>query len=752
MKNARFVSWSVVFIFAIATISLVVAQSKPVVRAGQFADNQARPFSNTQGLPATSAAHRKGSSQASNLDFANAVVYGSGLYMQAVAVADLNGDGKPDLVVANGGCGIGSGYCGETSVSILLGNGDGTFQPEVTYDAGGSGVSSVAVADVNRDGKPDLVVVSGCPSSCDINQDGVVAVLLGNGDGTFRPLVSYDSGGENSDSVAIADFNGDGYPDLVVVNPCPSGGGMSGCLGSNSSVGVLLGNGDGTFQPVVFYGEGGQYAQSVAIGDVNGDGHLDLVVGDNSDDSAVKIMLGNGDGTFRAPYYINADGLAFSVVTGDLNNDGYLDVVVANGSYGAGVSVLLGNGDGTFRAPVGYSMGEGPVVVAVADVNGGGKLDIVGSNGCSGCSGGLASILLGNGDGTFQSVTSYGSGGFSARGVAVSDFNRDGVADIVAGNECNALTPIQICDGSSSPVGVLLGVPPGTATSTTVIASSVNPWIYGAPLALSATVTPPSGGAASGTVTFYDGWIAVGEASLSDNTASLSGLLPAMGWHLYTARYGGGEGIPGSTSEGLTEAVNQATTATTLVSNINPSYVSQAVTYKASVTGQYGGQVTGTVSFLQGERKQQITLCSATVTNGEAVCSTVYTKSGSQAIMALYSGDQNNVGSSSAVLKQKIKPLPAATKTVVATSGSPSMVGEAVMFKATVSSILPIADGEAVTFSNGNTILGVATMTNGVATLSTSFSKAGKYTIKAEYPGDASHNGSSGTVKQVVNP
>ena len=130
-----------------------------------------------------------------------------------MAVADVNGDGKPDLLVTNE-CSSG---CTNGSVSVLLGNGDGTFQTAVSYGSGGEYALSVAVADVNGDGKPDMLVANDCASGC---TNGLVSVLLGNGDGTFQTAVSYSSGGVDAWAVAVGDMNGDGKPDLVVANEC----------------------------------------------------------------------------------------------------------------------------------------------------------------------------------------------------------------------------------------------------------------------------------------------------------------------------------------------------------------------------------------------------------------------------------------------------------------------------------------------------------------------------------------------------
>src|SRR5215475_1465018 len=193
--------------------------------------------------------------QSPNLSFAPAVAYNtSAVRPLSVAVADVNGDGKPDLLVANLCVDVNCGSNG--IVSVLLGNGDGTFQTEVTYNSGGYDAVSVVVADVNGDGKPDILVANRCAvfiscggtSGGHPDSNGIVSVLLGNGDGTFQPAVTYNSGGLFTTSIAVGDVNGDGKPDLVVSNPC----GVTNCFPQlDGAVGVLLGNGDGTFQTAV---------------------------------------------------------------------------------------------------------------------------------------------------------------------------------------------------------------------------------------------------------------------------------------------------------------------------------------------------------------------------------------------------------------------------------------------------------------------------------------------------------------------
>jgi hypothetical protein len=310
----------------------------------------------------------------------------------SIAVADLNGDGIPDVVVTNAG--------GADTVTVLLGNGDGTFQAGTSYPAGHQ-PASVAVGDFNGDGIPDLVVGNGFRYN--------VSVLLGNGDGSFQAPVSYDASFGLTgyvESVAVGDFTGNGILDLAVE--------------SQSSVSVLLGNGDGTFQPPQVYPVSGGVVPNtgLAVGDFTGNGVLDIVT------RTGELLLGNGDGTFQP-----AIGLGFggsSIVAGDFNGDGNLDLAVTN--YGNTVSVLLGNGDGTFQAPLTYTVGSGPASVAVGDFNGDGVPDLAVANQGSA----NVSVLLGNGDGSFQAALNYAVG-TAPWPVGAGDFNGDGFPDLAVG-------------------------------------------------------------------------------------------------------------------------------------------------------------------------------------------------------------------------------------------------------------------------------------------------------------------------------
>jgi hypothetical protein len=546
MKLARFVC---LFLFVATSLfgqSSPGSEPKQSPTSPSFSRLPLRPPLAPAGRLAASS--RSNHPQSSGLNFAPAVTYSMGPYgASSVAVTDVNGDGKPDLLVATG-----------DGVGVLLGKGDGTFQAALTYGSGGwGGARSVAVADVNRDGKPDLLVANACADNTCV--DGSVGVLLGNGDGTFQTVSTYSSGGYYASSIAVADMNGDGKPDLVVTNYCDT---ISDCGNGASAgtVGVLLGNGDGTFQPAVTYNTGAYGADSVAVADLNGDGKLDVVVAglcarydymqsECVSDGTLGVLLGNGDGTFQALASYDSGGIgASSVAIADLNGDGNPDLVVGNGCYlecyydTGVVAVLLGNGDGTFQGAVGYNLtGVRPQSVAIADLDGDGKPDIVEADYY-----GTLGVLLGNGNGTFQTVVTFASGGSDASSVAVADVNADGKPDLLV--------------NPSGTVGVLINI--STFPTTTALVSSPNPSNYGQAVAFAATVTPQfefGKSTPTGSVSFFDGATSLGNSPLnSAGVATLSISSLAVGTHSVTATYGGDSNFASSTSSALSQVVQGA--------------------------------------------------------------------------------------------------------------------------------------------------------------------------------------------------
>ena len=335
---------------------------------------------------------------------------------------DLNGDGKLDLVAAN---------AGSNTLAVLLGNGDGTFGSATTYPVGTT-PKAVAIADLNGDGLPDAVTAEQGSST--------ISVLLGNGGGTFRSKVSYPTCAQAHEST-IADLNGDGKKDIAVA--CWNG----------SVVSVLLGSGTGSFGAKRDF-PSGLAPHSIVAADVNRDGNQDLLVA-NHDDSTVGYLRGNGNGTFAAPSAIAVGFHPHSLRVADLNADGKLDVATANDG-GDSVSVLLGNGDGSFAGHVDYSVGSVPKGVLIADLNGDGKPDIAAVNtagnfgGVTGNPGGdTVSVLLGIGDGTFQSQSRYPTGP-APFAVTAGDFDGDGIVDLATANYGG--NTVSVLSGTPKPV------------------------------------------------------------------------------------------------------------------------------------------------------------------------------------------------------------------------------------------------------------------------------------------------------------
>lgn len=292
-------------------------------------------------------------------------------YMNFVAVGDFNNSGKLGLAVAD--------YT-DSSVPILLGNGDGTFTTSnaFVYSAGFE-TESLAVGDFTGNGNLDLAVANS-PLGQPLN------ILLGNGDGAFNQAPVPNGGYViNAYMPAVGDFNGDGKLDIAL-----TGTGADGP--ENNQITILLGNGDGTFTaPNNSTYTTGTYPQAIVVADLNGDGKLDLAIG-NYGDSTLTILLGNGDGTFTpAPGSPVTSGKApYAIAVGDLDGDGKLDLAVAN--MDNTLSILLGNGDGTFKQASGspFPAGDGPSSIAVGDFNGSGRLGLAVTN----LNGNTVSILV----------------------------------------------------------------------------------------------------------------------------------------------------------------------------------------------------------------------------------------------------------------------------------------------------------------------------------------------------------------------
>lgn len=353
--------------------------------------------------------------------------YPAGTTPYGVVVADFNGDGRPDIAVAD----YGNPSTGDNGgISILLGNGDGTFQAAILINAG-KNPNAIAVGDFNNDGHEDLIVSNFGNRA--FGGNGSVSVLLGNGDGTFQAPLPLSAGSEPF-PLAVGDFNGDGKLDFAVSD-------------YNAGVYIFLGNGDGTFQPSTLVSTGNN-PSAIAAHDLNGDGKLDLAVAGtplSGFNSSVNVLLGNGDGTFQSPvpYTLNQT-LPTSIAIGDLNGDGNADLAATwfgcvFGFCTGGTSILLGNGDGTFQsvqAPYWTHRSNASLSAGIADLAGSGKADLIQINGGNGCSGTCVVVLLGNGDGTFAGPLFFGADQ-SPFALAIGDLNGDGKPDIVVANQAS---------------------------------------------------------------------------------------------------------------------------------------------------------------------------------------------------------------------------------------------------------------------------------------------------------------------------
>ena len=352
-------------------------------------------------------------------------------YGYNLVTADFNGDGYPDVAYS----GARSSNLTQPGFEVRLGSSNGvlgapTFVPVAPTGCGGW-TEWIATGDVNGDGKADIVatVYNSSNSGCPNNQ---VAVLTGKGNGKFNNPVYYSTGSTaQSYDVFLQDVNGDGKPDIVISN-------------SDGTISVLLNKGNGKFGKAIVTTSITQYSpylNSLAFGDFNGDGKLDVAVATYWNTSDVYVLLGNGNGTFQAPIIVTAPAYTYALASGDFNNDGKLDLLVTlegdtgctgwNG--GAAYSFFQGNGDGTFTpGPINCTGSDYPLYPVVADFNSDGKLDafipMLSEDGKDPYSFGSA-LLEGNGDGTFTRIGDFFVGATS-RGAVVADFNSDGTPDI----------------------------------------------------------------------------------------------------------------------------------------------------------------------------------------------------------------------------------------------------------------------------------------------------------------------------------
>jgi hypothetical protein len=331
------------------------------------------------------------------------VRYQVGEYVVSVETVDLNNDGVLDIVTVNQDSG---------TASVLLGNGDGTFQDQIEFSAG-SNPEGLAIADFDGDGNLDLAIADNQSNRRSIN------VLLGNGDGTFAPFTRFviAPAGTLPVRVAAGDVNGDGNIDLVSINRTAT---------SSTSVAILLGNGDGSFGAGTLIDLGansGASGTDVKLGDVSGDGKVDIVA---STLRGYAVLLGDGLGAFAVQPFRTHSPITL-IELADLDGDADLDMV----SGGNSLSVHLNGGAGVFGTSS-IVIDEGVTGVAVGDITNDGKPDLVAGH--SGSPDDVLSVVPGNGDGTFGSPIDFSPGPDDGP-VALGDLDGDGLLDVVIGNQ-----------------------------------------------------------------------------------------------------------------------------------------------------------------------------------------------------------------------------------------------------------------------------------------------------------------------------
>ncbi len=761
----------------------------------------------------------------------------------AITAADFNNDGLADVALANA----------DGTVSILLGNGAGSFHslPDISFAAGS--LSSIVSRDLNKDGKIDLVITQPAQK--------LVSVLKGNGDGTFAPPASYPVGNEPVFTL-VAGVNGDGVADLIVINK------------GSSTFSVLGGNGDGSFKNSTDYIAGNTPVAAVA-GDFYGNGHVDLAIIDYASQS-VSLPLGVGDGTFKTARSYSAGQQPISIASGDLNGDKIPGLVVANycgsdpscGQAGT-VAVFLADDTGVYRLSSTYTVGAGPVSVALAEVNGTGNLDILALNrldktvsilpgvgdgtfgqqftlpltgapiaiaagdfnkdgkidlavledcGSAKCSqAGSVEVLLGGGDGSFQSAASYPVG-YSPVSVAVGAITGEKNLDLVVANRCGNDASCQ----SSSTATVLLGDGTGKFTPGTEIALGNSPSSIalgnltgsGLDLVVSqstdntvavlqgngdgtfrAAVPYPVGNHPGALVVADfngDGKADVAVANVNDSTVSIlygrgdgtlqvgSALavgsgpasLTAVGRtnsrhaSLATANGNIGSSTPGTELTVLPNLQSDPPLASfVLVPSPALSSVNQGVLLAATLTGISPNPApTGTVTFDSGDTA--LPDCTGvSVTQGispslisTATCTTHMLTAGSDSLTAVYSGDpiyDVGVGEVSPAVTQTVVALAA---TLGVSSPGASSVNGSVTFTAQLSGVAltPVVPSGKVAFTaNGTTITGcgaVAVNATGKATCATSSLTAPSDAIAATYSGDPNFTvAAPATMTQTVN-
>ncbi len=743
--------------------------------------------------------------------FQSQIEYPAGGYPYALSVADFDGDGHPDIAIANYGPTGGS----SGGVSILSNNGNATFSAPVNYGAGGE-YYSLAVDDVNGDGKLDLLVAS-------INPNQIGLVFLGNGDGTFATNPLSIPIGQNAYSIAIADLNGDGAPDLVVPNQISGTDNVTILLQSIAPIlqvapsslffSATQGQGAPPPQIVAVANPGGctetwsaTASQSwVLLGQTSGTAPSTLSVSVNPSGlnpgtytSTVNVTAAGASNSPQTlsvtltvnpiPVVINSLTLSPAILVGPGTSTGTVTVNALAPVGGASISlssgnvavqvpsvvtILAGQASTTFTATA-SAVATQTVATVTATYNGGSTsatltvnpntppltvspTTLSFGNHALGSSSAAKKVTVTNKAGvvvTFYSLTIIGA--------TASDFTQSATTcgtTLKVKASCTvsiAFAPgavgassaaLAITDSASnSPQSVSLTGTGVQAATTTTLTSSSNPSIYGQAVIFTATITSSIGSPPDGeTVTFKQGTTVLGIGTLSGGTATLSYLTLGVGTKAVTAAYAGDPSFASTTSKSLSQVIAKATSTTTLTSSQNPSTFDQPVTFTATVAPQFSGTPTGTVTFKNGTT----TLGTVTLSSGLASYTTTKLGVGTESITAVYNGSSSFITSTSEILSQVVNQ--ASTTATLASSLNPSSIGQSVTFTVTVAAQFGGTPTGTVTFYDGTTVLKTVSLSGGAAKFATSTLTVGTDSITASYDGATDYTGSSAALTQTVN-
>jgi len=546
-----------------------------------------------------------------------------------VAVADFNKDGKPDIAAID---------VNNYQVQIFTNNGDGTFTVGSTYasDSQGGYPEAIITGDFNKDGFPDIAIAN--------NNDGGqdVAVLLNDGTGNFLAPTPYSlSNGFNTIGMAAADLNNDGKLDLIVP------------MSYGSNVAILLGNGDGTFQAETDLATVSSYPFAVAVADFNGDGKVDLAITSYYENSGIMVAMGNGDGTFQTPVSVAstlqdtnyANPYTSFIQAADIDGDGNQDLVYTNAEYGT-VGVLFGMGNGSFYDPVEYPSGGWNWGLTIADVNQDGAPDVVTA---SDDFSGVTVLLNNNGSGTKSTytvvadsttatITAGGSATFTLTLTPANHYN--GVVTLSCGtlpaySTCT-FSPASITMDGHTPVSVQL-----TITTTAVSASAEVPAGINGPHSSSWLLASMSGMGVFGMVFG-------GSFKKRSRFSALLLVIVALSMTVSLVGCGNDDSHQTTTTKPATTPTAEATT-TAVASSQNPVIAGQAVSFNATVSAS-SGMPSGTVTFMDGTMQ----LGTGSLASGKASFQTSSLSAGTHTITASYAGSSGFKPSASQPLTQTI--------------------------------------------------------------------------------------------------